>query len=342
MYEEGEIMTNILEVSNLTKVYKVKDRKPGFFPTMYSLIKPINREVTAIKDVSFNISTGEIVAYIGVNGSGKSTTIKLLTGILVPTIGSVKVFGKPPHQFRKQICNDIGVVFGQRSQLWWDLPVADSFRIISCLYGLDKDTYHRRTNELDRIFDIKSLFDTPVRQLSLGQKMRCEIAVSILHNPKLLFLDEPTIGLDLFMRERFKDLVLSLNNDFGTTIFFTSHNLHEVEIICKRMILLDSGRVIYDGSIGDFKRENSRIKEVDIEMENEISIEDVESIVNSNSGIILKKVDKRIINLYYETDVIQSIAIISLFSNVGQIKEISIESPSLEQVLKNFKQDRAT
>lgn len=320
----------MIQVDDISKIYKVRNRDQF----IKSFFTKSSKEVVALDHVSFSINAGETVAYIGVNGAGKSTTIKLLTGILVPSEGAIQVMGKNPHTFRKQICKEIGVVFGQRSQLWWDLPTEDSFRIIASLYGVEEKEYQASLNELDAVLDIKPLFKTPVRQLSLGQRMRCEIAASMIHRPKLLFLDEPTIGLDIFVREKFKDLILQLNKNFRTTVFFTSHNLDEIEQICQRMILINSGRILFDGEISNFKKLNKVARRVELELEDNIVVEELDVFSKPFAGIELVRAEPRTLEFSYDPHLYSSTEIISLFNERVSIKDITIESPTLETILK--------
>src|SRR4051794_28108092 len=225
-----------IEVRGLTKVF---DSGRG----------RAKRRVEAVRDISFTVAAGERVAYIGPNGAGKSTSIKMLTGILHPTAGSAEVLGLTPWRERRRLTRRIGTLFGQRSQLWFELTPAETFRMLGAIYGLDDSALRRRVGELGELFEAADLFGTPVRSLSLGQRMRCELAACLLHGPDILFLDEPTIGLDLLAKQRFRELLVRLNEEGGTTIFLTSHDVADIEQVAQRAIVINHGVVIYDDRV---------------------------------------------------------------------------------------------
>ncbi|MDR3166468.1 MAG: ATP-binding cassette domain-containing protein, partial [Treponema sp.] len=236
-------MDNIIDVENLCMNYRIAKRDGGFlkyiFSRKYTLIR-------ALKGVSFGVPRGSLVGFVGPNGAGKSTTIKILCGILVPSSGRISVMGNDPFTKRKQNASHIGVVFGQRSQLWWDLPIGDTFKLLKKIYKIDDSDYTRNLDLFNDYLDLKSIWDQPVRQLSLGQRMRAEIAAAILHNPELLFLDEPTIGLDIVAKRQIREFVLTLNREYQTTVILTSHDLKDIEEICGRIILIDEGVLVID------------------------------------------------------------------------------------------------
>lgn len=216
---------------------------------MASLLSRAGRDVEAVSGVSFTVEPGEFVGYVGPNGAGKSTTLKMLTGILSPTSGQVRVCGLRPAQDRTQLAGRIGVVFGQRTQLWWDLPAQEGFHLLRHIYGVEEHTFRRRLHHLIERLAIAELLDVPIRQLSLGQKMRCELVASLLHGPELLFLDEPTIGLDVVVKEELHTFLRSLNRDSGTTVLLTSHDLDDIEQLCRRVMVIDRGRLLHDGDL---------------------------------------------------------------------------------------------
>jgi ABC-2 type transport system ATP-binding protein len=238
-----------IEVEHLRKEFRVTRREPGFRAAVRSLIRPSRTTVTAVEDVSFTVDAGEILGYLGPNGAGKSTTIKLLTGILVPTSGTARVRGLEPYRARTRNARNIGVVFGQRTQLWWDLAAEESFRILRDMYELDQATYARRIADLDARLEITSFWSTPVRQLSLGQRMRCDLGAALLHDPPVLFLDEPTVGMDVVVKEQVRVMLAHLAAERGTTIVLTTHDLGDVERLCRRVVILDRGHLLYDGDI---------------------------------------------------------------------------------------------
>ncbi|MBP2000357.1 ABC-2 type transport system ATP-binding protein [Paenibacillus shirakamiensis] len=242
-----------IEVQDLRKTFKVQRNREGLKGAFQDLFKREYNEVAAVKDISFTIPEGEICGYIGENGAGKSTTIKMLTGILVPTSGTLKVGGYVPFLEREKFVKNIGVVFGQRSQLWWDIGVIESFQLLRKVYQVPEQDFKRRLDELTERLQLQDLLSRPVRKLSLGQRMRCELVAALLHNPSIVFLDEPTIGLDIVVKSEIRDFLKSMNQEYGTTILLTTHDLQDIEALCSRVIMLDDGRVIYDGGLDDLK-----------------------------------------------------------------------------------------
>lgn len=245
---------NAIEVQDLRKTFKVQKNREGLKGAFADLFKREYSEVTAVKDISFTIPQGEICGYIGENGAGKSTTIKMLTGILVPTAGSVSVGGFVPHAEREKFVQNIGVVFGQRSQLWWDIGVIESFQLLRKVYRVSEQDFKQRLDELVERLELQELLNRPVRKLSLGQRMRCELVAALLHNPSILFLDEPTIGLDIVVKSEIREFLKDMNREHGTTILLTTHDLQDIEALCSRVIMLDDGRIIYDGGLEELKQ----------------------------------------------------------------------------------------
>ena len=232
----------VIQVDHLSKTFVTREKQPGLRGSVRALFCPIRRETQAVKDITFSVDEGERVAFIGPNGAGKSTTIKMLVGILYPTSGQAQVLGKTPWRERQRLAYEIGAVFGQKSQLWYHLPPQDSFDLLARIYELDRSTYRQRLAYLVELFEIGDHLPVPVRKLSLGERIRCEIAASLLHRPRILFLDEPTIGLDVVVKQRIRDLILDLNQQEGVTIFLTSHDAGDVEILCKRAMVITTGR----------------------------------------------------------------------------------------------------
>ena len=239
----------MIEVSHITKTYRVAKRDAGFINAFHSLFHREYEEIRALDDVSFTIQDGEMVGYIGPNGAGKSSTIKILSGILTPDSGTCVINGRIPWENRIRHVADIGVVFGQRSQLWWDVPVADSFELLKDIYRLSDQSYHRNLSYLIQLLDIGTIIRTPVRQLSLGQRMRCELAASLLHSPRILFLDEPTIGLDAVSKVAVRNIIREINRDQGTTIILTTHDTQDIEALTNRILLIGKGRLLLDGDL---------------------------------------------------------------------------------------------
>lgn len=242
-------MHTMIEVKDLSKSFKTFKRESGLKGTVKSLFKREHIEVNAVKDVTFNIEKGEIIGYIGANGAGKSTTIKMMTGILTPTTGSVLVDGRVPYKERTENAKHIGVVFGQKTQLWWDLPLGETFSILKEIYQVPDQFYKDQMAYFNEIFELSEFMNQTVRTLSLGQRMRADLAASMLHNPKVLFLDEPTIGLDVVVKERIRKAVKEMNAKYGTTIILTTHDMSDIEQLCSRIIIIDKGELLYDGGI---------------------------------------------------------------------------------------------
>ncbi|WP_068504957.1 ABC transporter ATP-binding protein [Paenibacillus kribbensis] len=242
-----------IDVQDLRKTFKVQKNREGLKGAFLDLFSREYNEVAAVKDISFRIPQGEICGYIGENGAGKSTTIKMLTGILVPTSGHLKVGGYVPYEDREKFVSNIGVVFGQRSQLWWDIGVIESFQLLRKVYQVPATDFKRRLDELVERLQLQDLLSRPVRKLSLGQRMRCELVAALLHNPSIVFLDEPTIGLDIMVKSEIREFLKDMNRDYGTTILLTTHDLQDIEALCSRVIMLDDGNIIYDGGLEDLK-----------------------------------------------------------------------------------------
>ena len=252
----------MIEVEHITKEYKVAKREAGFHSAVKALFSRKQDTVRALNDISFKIDDGEILAYIGPNGAGKSTTIKILCGILTPDKGNCIVDGYVPWKDRKSYVKNIGVVFGQRSQLWWDIPIIDSFELIKEMYDIDSRTFQQNVSELCQLLDLEKIVQTPAGNLSLGQRMRCEIVASLLHNPKILFLDEPTIGLDAVSKLAVRDFIKRINTEKGTTVILTTHDMQDIEALTHRVMLIGNGQILLDGSLEELKKRVSDKKEI--------------------------------------------------------------------------------
>ncbi len=247
-------MHPIISVKNLSKVFSFRKSAPGIWGSLKSLFQSETEKIPAIRDLSFSIQPGERVAFIGPNGAGKSTTIKMLTGILYPTSGEIEVLNLTPWKQRKALGYQIGTVFGQRTQLWIHLPPIDTFDLLSKIYEIKPPLYQKRLSDLIEIFEIAPLLHKPVRQLSLGERMRCELVASLLHQPRILFLDEPTIGLDINAKLKIRDLLNRLSKEQGTTLFLTSHDTADIEKVCDRVMILDQGSLILDNPLKELKK----------------------------------------------------------------------------------------
>lgn len=324
---------SIIEVKNLVKTYKINEKERGMIGYLKNLFHPKYKEFKAVKGVSFNIEEGELVGYIGENGAGKSTTIKMLTGLLTPTSGSVIVNGIVPNEKRIQNNKQIGAVFGQKTQLWWDLPVIESFRLIKKMYDIPENEYRKNLKKFTEILDLEDLLEKQVKNLSLGQKMRCEIAATFLHNPKVVYLDEPTIGLDILVKENIRKFIKDINKEKNTTVILTTHDLKDIEEVCDRIILIDKGSIIYDGDKEKFKDKYGKhiIAEFIIEQKNEnITLateqEDFEVIEESDNKIKVK--------FNHENSTIMNI--VEIVSKYCNIKDMHMQEEGLEEILKEI------
>lgn len=247
----------MIQAEHLQKTFRVRKRNAGFKNAAKAFFSREYEEIRALNDVSFRIEDGEAVGYIGPNGAGKSSTIKILSGILMPDSGTCVIDGRVPWKDRRAHVSQIGVVFGQRSQLWWDVPVIDSFELIRDIYAVAEDVYKRNLRDLTDLLNLSELLKTPARSLSLGQRMRCEIAASLLHDPRILFLDEPTIGLDAVSKIAVREFVLDMNKRHGTTVILTTHDMQDVEALAQRVLLIGKGRILLDGTLDDIRRGGS-------------------------------------------------------------------------------------
>ena len=316
---------SVIEVSNLRKEFKVKTKEEGFRGSLKSMIKPQYKNVEAVKGINFQVDKGEILAFIGPNGAGKSTSIKMLTGILKPTAGDIKVCGLNPDRERKKLSYKIGTVFGQKSQLWFHLPPLDSFKLLGGIYEIESKKLVKRIEYLKEIFDIYDLMDIPVRKLSLGQRIRCEIAAAILHEPEMIFLDEPTIGLDVIVKQRIRELILKLNKEEKTTIFLTSHDAGDIEKLCRRAIIINHGEIVLDESVKSLKYSYLNKKYIHIKYSEPVNIQDMPvDIVKSKGSALQVRVDTK------EQDIDE---VLSILIKLGRVEDININETPLEEVI---------
>lgn len=315
-----------IQVKNLSKTFEYKKKQKGFLKSLFGGEK---KKVPAVKRISFEVTKGETLAFIGPNGAGKSTTIKMLTGILFPTSGEASVIGLNPWDQRKHLAFNIGTVFGQRSQLSFHLPARDSFKLFSRIYEIDQKVYKERLNELIKLFHIKKFIDQPLRKLSLGQRMRCEVVASLLHNPRIIFLDEPTIGLDVVAKRELRDVLKMLNREWSTTIFLTSHDTGDIEALCKRTIIINHGEIIYDDRTMNLKRKYITKKRISIRFEDAIArfeMDDVDIIKAGKYSVLLEiETSKRSIKSVLE-EIVKKYNIV----------DINIEDPSLDEIISDI------
>ena len=316
----------MINVSHLSKHFKVAQPGRGLGGKVKRLFAPQHKTIRAVDDVSFQIGEGEIVGYVGPNGAGKSTTIKLLTGVLVPTDGSLRVNGLVPHENRTRNAYHIGVVYGQRSQLNWDLPLIDSFGILAAMYKLPRQRYRDHLDFLVDLMDMAEFVDQPVRKLSLGQKMRGDLVASLLHEPPILYLDEPTIGLDVVSKNKVLQLLQDLNAQKRTTIVLTTHNLSDVERICPRIMIIDQGRILLDATQGEILDQLGRQRLLSVEFEGGIQALDVPS------GEVVKEEGNRLW-IAFDRDQISAFDLVRSLGADQGIVDISIREPDIESIV---------
>ena len=318
----------IIEVKKLSKTFKVKLKEKGIKGSIKSIFKPKYKIIKAVKNISFEVEKGEMIAFIGPNGAGKSTTIKMMTGILYPDSGSIKVIDYDPVKDRKKLAYNIGTVFGQKEQLWTHLTPYDNFKFFGAIYDIPESRIEKRIEELKQLFELDEFINTPVRNLSLGQRIRCEIVASLIHEPKVLFLDEPTIGLDPVVKENIRSLIKRMNKEFKTTIFLTSHDVGDIEKLCKRVIIINNGSVVLDDTMENLKYHYLNKKIVDAKMKEKVNLDDEEGIT------ILK--DKGY-NLKIEVDTKKrSVADAIKLLNPDNIVDINISNTPLEDIISNI------
>lgn len=322
-------MSQVITVKNLTKVFGVKAKTQGFLNKLKNIFFPKYFQIKAVNNISFEITAGEIVGFIGPNGAGKSTTLKMLTGILFPTKGSIDVLGYNPQQERTKLAFKIGTIFGQRQQLLYHLPPIDSFNVFSKIYELSKDEYQQRLSELTKLFGIEDYLHVPVRKLSLGERMRCEFVASVLHKPQILFLDEPTIGLDIIAKKKVREFIKKLNETEKTTIILTSHDLDDIEELCNRVVVINKGRILYDGSLDNMKKK-LRYKIFDIYFHEQLK--DVPKIPNAK---ILEQEAFRI-KLKVDRVKVSVIDLLDKYFKDCKIDDIIIEDPPIEEVVEQW------
>ncbi len=319
-----------IHTHNLTKVFQVQQKEPGLEGAVKALFAPKYQPKVAVDHVSFDIEPGEMVGYIGLNGAGKSTTIKMLSGILVPTEGEVMVLGRDPYRERVANAHDIGVVFGQRTQLWYDLAFIESLNLVAKIYDIQPERYKELMKRFADELEITEILHIPVRNMSLGQRMRAELVATLIHEPKVVYLDEPTIGLDLIVKERIRAFIKEENQKTGTTMVLTTHDLGDIEELCQRVIIIDSGRLIYDGSISRIKARFGKLREVSFEVLNPPEVLDlpvgVERLPGEPNRLVLR----------FDKTLISAGQVVSIVMSQVDAKDFSLAEPNLASVIKHI------
>jgi len=314
-------------VEDLVKVFRVAERTPGLWGAVRGVVRRRHREVRALDGVSFSLEAGELVGYIGPNGAGKSTTVKILGGILVPDSGRVEVLGRVPWKERIEHVRRIGVVFGQRTQLWWDLPVVESLDLLQRIYRVPAAQYRKSRDELVALLGIEPHLDTPVRQLSLGERMRCDIAASLVHAPALLFLDEPTIGLDAVSKLAVRDFILRLNRERGVTVILTTHDMDDIEALCRRVIVIGSGAILSDGTLDDLRNRVSRERWLTVDVDDDSA----EALADPDARVVRR--DGHRVCLAFDPQTVTPAELIARITRRFPVRDLFVENPPIETII---------
>ena len=315
----------MIELKNVCKHYKVAKRSSGLSEAVKSLFRREYTSIQALDNISFTVRDGEAVGYIGPNGAGKSSTIKIMSGILTPDSGTCFINGRVPWRDRTAHVQEIGVVFGQRSQLWWDVPVADSFDLLRDIYRVDSSAYRRTLGRLTELLDLGELLRTPARQLSLGQRMRCEIAASLLHEPKILFLDEPTIGLDAVSKAAVRSFIRAVNKEQGTTVLLTTHDMQDIEALTERILLIGKGRILLDGTLDELKRRRPSQRKLTVAYNGDK--------LPAIEGLSILKDEHSRAELLLDTELLSVSEAIARISAQAEIKDVSVAGESVEELV---------
>ncbi len=319
----------LIEVNHLSKQYQIAKRQEGLGGALRSLFHREYITKMAVQDISFAVNRGEVVGYIGPNGAGKSTTIKMLTGILVPTSGEIRVNGVIPFKERQKNARQIGVVFGQRTQLWWDLPTIESFELLKQVFEVPDQRYRQNMATFSDILGLEEFLYTPVRQLSLGQRMRADIAASLLHDPVILFLDEPTIGLDVVAKERMRTFIQEINRERGVTVILTTHDMSDIEKLCQRMILIDNGRVMYDGELAKIKERFGKERVLIVDLDGAAT-----GFFGAGAAVIKQEGNR--MWLRFNRDEVTASQLINQISEKYEIKDITIKDPEIDVMIRHI------
>ena len=327
-------MDKMIVVEHLDKTFKKTVKQPGLKAGFKSLFKPQIETFEAVKDLNFEIPKGEIFGFIGANGAGKSTTIKMLTGILTPTSGTCLINGKNPQKNRTAYVKDIGVVFGQRTQLWWDLALQETYSVLKEIYDISDSEFHKRMAFLNEVLDLNTFIKDPVRTLSLGQRMRADIAASLLHNPKVLFLDEPTIGLDVAVKDNIRKAIKQINQEEQTTILLTTHDLNDIELLCDRIFMIDRGQEIFDGSVSQLKQLFGKMHEVRFEMTQQLEVERLDYHQHFSDLEVIK--DGLQVTIQFDATKVAIPDLVKFTLSRANVKDIAVKDADIEEIIRRF------
>jgi ABC-2 type transport system ATP-binding protein len=322
---------SLIEVKDLTKKFRQAIKKPGLKGSIQHLFTQKYEDKPAVQNINFKIEKGESVAYVGPNGAGKSTTIKMLTGILVPSSGEVRIDGILPYKQRMENAKKIGVVFGQRTQLWWDLPIIESFHLLKDIYEIPDQVYKENMDEFKEILNINDFLHMPARKLSLGQRMRADLAAALLHDPRIVYLDEPTIGLDIVVKENIRKYIKRINHETSKTILLTSHDLEDIEDLCERLIIIDQGKVIYDGTLDIVKDTYARERIIHFQVSTPLKDS---SIISRLNGVQINENRGLYFSIIFDRFQVTASDVVKLIMRSNEIIDFHIDEPKIEKVIK--------
>ena len=325
-------MKEFISVEHVSKTYRVSKRGKGIPGMLANLVVPKYEKKEAVKDVSFQIAEGEMVGFVGPNGAGKSTTIKMLAGILYPDAGEISVGGRIPYRQRKQYVGNIGVVFGQKSQLQWDLPVIDSFELLKAIYRIPEETYKENLVRFTEMLDMKDFLTQPVRQLSLGQRMRADIVAALLHSPDIVFFDEPTIGVDVVGKETIREFIKELNERDKITMLFTTHDMQDIEKTCNRLLIIDKGEKVYDGSLVGIRKQYGTTRTLELELQTESNLSPIPNVTITQPDAS----NRRKWQLQFEQNEVQMQELMSSLLSQYQVRDLNVTEPEIETIIRKI------
>ncbi len=328
----------MIYAEHLRKEFKKIVKEPGLKGSFKALFKPKKEIVVAAQDISFHVPKGDILGFIGPNGAGKSTVIKMLTGILTPTSGECRINGKIPQNDRKKYVKEIGVVFGQRTQLWWDLPLQETYLVLKEIYEVDDAKFKKRMAFLNEVLELEKFIKSPVRTLSLGQRMRADIAASMLHSPKVLFLDEPTIGLDVVVKDNIRQAIMKINKEEQTTVILTTHDISDIELLCDRIVMIDKGKNVYDGSLHELRENFGQTRELVFEADDDSGLTEEQfrkSLKLGKEDLVIER-DKNNFKVRFNSAKIPVGDMLSHTLSVTKVKDISVKDSDIEEIIRNL------
>ena len=333
---QSSIHMSFIEVHNLRKEFRIFKHREGVSGAFKDLFHREYQNLAAVDGITFSVEKGEFIGYIGPNGAGKSTTIKMMTGILMPTSGEIISNGFRPYEDRTRYTKSIGVVFGQRTQLWWDIAVVESFKLLRRIYDVPEADYRKRLAFFGELLGLNEFLHSPVRKLSLGQRMRCEMAAALLHNPSIVFLDEPTIGLDLVAKDRIRTFLKDINRELSTTILLTTHDLSDIEELCRRVVIIDRGRLLYDGSLDGLRQRLGRYNLINIHLDDRKHRLKLDQVLGGGNGIHWEQADELTYRIRFDREQVSSAEIIRKIVNEVPIHDIYIEAEPIEDIIKTI------